>query len=85
MEPSSGLSIKDAQYMICKGTYGGKEWSLSDRQKACHRYEELTGTRLETDASNINLPLVIIFVLPLIIVLGYVIYRYKNKRKLLKK
>ena len=38
MSTTKGLSIEDAQYMVCRGTYGGKTWSPQEEQAACDRY-----------------------------------------------
>lgn len=56
METNSGLTTKDAQYAICKGTYANKKWSSTERQTACKKYEQLTGTKIEPeDNSESNL------------------------------
>lgn len=82
MAINSGLSIKDAQHAICKGTYGRKEWSSSQRQTACQRYEELTGIKLESNTQPIDLSFITIFAsLLLIVIVAYVFYRHKIIRK----
>ena len=43
----TGLTGQGAQLAICNGTYGGKDWSAAEKQKACQRYEELSGNKLE--------------------------------------
>lgn len=64
METNSGLTTKDAQYAICKGTYANKQWSLTERQTACKKYEQLTGTKIEPeDNSESNLLVIGISVL----------------------
>lgn len=85
METSPGLTIEDAQHAICKGTYKAKEWSSAERQAACVRYEELTGTKPESSYKSADLSIVtIILALLLAIILGYVVYRRKAIRKISK-
>jgi hypothetical protein len=74
-----GLSTTDAQNMICDGTYGGKEWSTSQRQIACQR----VGRNLDSFMIVHLLQLVFAATL-LITIVGYIFYRYKNKRKTFK-
>lgn len=82
METNPGLTTKDAQYSICKGTYGGKEWSSAERQAACQRYEEITGTKLESSSKPSDLSAAAVtFALFITIVFAYVLYRRKTTLK----
>lgn len=55
MEETSGLTVADAQYSICKGNYGGKAWSVSEQQAACHRYKEMTGISVQSGARDLQM------------------------------
>lgn len=86
-ENKSGVSIEQAQYQICQGTYGGKTWSTSEREAACVRYEDLTGRHLQNSGQSssalfIYLPLAFCVLLA---VLGYMVYRKSSRRKSAKK
>lgn len=70
-----GLTTEDAQHMICQGTYGGKEWSASERSAACQRHEDLQGTTSFVNLST-AIPLLI-----LLIIVAYISYQYVNKRR----
>ena len=78
---SSGLSIEDAQYAICKGTYGNKEWSASEKQAACEQYEQLTGAKLESGARHLELWVIPVVSMTLVIGATIVIYRLKTRKK----
>ena len=76
-ELQGGLSIDDAQNMICDGTYGGREWSTSQQHTACQR----VGRNMDNSFMPVH-PLIVVFSASLLVaVIGYVFYRYKNKRK----
>lgn len=80
---NSGISIEDSQYQICKGMYGGKKWSTSDRETACTRYEELTGKHIQGNEQPTTLalfaPLTLIICI-VALVLGYLIYQKVKKQ-----
>ena len=40
MNLESGLSSNDVQHLICRGTYGGKNWKDEERQAACQRADQ---------------------------------------------
>jgi hypothetical protein len=73
-----GISIEDAQYMICQGTYGGKLRAPSERQAACQRYEELSGHPAPFPALDATL-----VILTLVIISSF-IYLYVKKWKMRK-
>lgn len=78
MENNSGVSIEDVQYSICQGTYGGKDWSESEKQAACQRYEQMTGTKSQTHDPSVALAVLV----PLILIaIVYAAHRYKKKRR----
>jgi hypothetical protein len=85
MTTNSGLSASDAQYMICKGTYGGKQWSPSEKQAACQRYEELTHTKLDNSTSVVGPLAIPVFFLLILVVVVFIFYQYKNRRKKISK
>jgi hypothetical protein len=78
---SSGLSIEDAQHAICKGTYSGKEWSASEKQAACVKYEQLTGAKLESSTRHLELWVIPVVSMTLVIGVAIVIYRLKTRKK----
>jgi hypothetical protein len=79
-----GLSVEDAQYAICQGTYGGKEWSSPERYAACQRYEELTNKELQSSPNSINSS-AIATSLALLIIVVCLSYLYINKRQMSRK
>ena len=82
MNEDSGVSIQDVQYMICKGTYGRKEWSASEREIACQQYEEMTGVDPRSGITDTLLMAGIVVVILLSgIALGYTLRKYKVNRK----
>lgn len=82
MQDDNGITIEGAQYAICLGTYGGKEWTKEQKQDACQKYESLTGNKIETDNGYNYLPIS----MTVIILLGAVILTYVliNRKKSLK-
>lgn len=80
----TGLTGQGAQLAICNGTYGGKDWSAAEKQKACQRYEELSGNKLEysTKSSPSIIPGMAILCVLLVTILSiYIIKRNKSAKK----
>jgi len=81
MESNSGISIKDAQYAICKGTYGGRQWSATERQAACHRYEQITGVKVESSDGHADLLIVVAIVVLILTVILVALRSTLHRRK----
>lgn len=79
-----GVSTEEVQHAICLGgSYGGKEWSASEREEACQRYEQMTGLvapRANT-GEGILMAGSIIGVVLLSAIVVYVILKRKTKRR----
>jgi len=82
MKIESGVSMEDAQRAICTGEdYGRKEWSNAERQAACQKYEELTGTKLSIHKqSTQSADYSQVFILATVLLVGiFFIYIYRQK------
>lgn len=79
MKESSGLTTEEAQRAICKGTYGGKEWSSEERQAACLRSNEVYNPNMTgNDATYVDVALISVGVL---FVAGIVMFYLKLRQK----
>lgn len=79
MESESGLTTEDAQFAICTGTYGNKEWSATEKQTACQRYEQLSGNKpIQDGVPTYILTGTIFFILLATALFAYALYKKKR-------
>lgn len=82
MNQDTGLTTADVQYAICKGTYGNKQWSVSEKEAACSKYEELTGTAVDQDSAADSSAWLIgggILAVLAVLVVGWALFRKKRR------
>ena len=82
MDEQTGLSIKDAQYAICQGTYGDREWTAQEKQTACERYQDMSNT--QNNSNGLSIIAVTIFVCIIVAVVAYILYGKRNAQKRIK-
>lgn len=83
MKESSGLTTEDAQRAICKGTYGGKEWSSEERQAACLKSNEVYDPSATGSSTYVNVVLISAGVLLVTACIVVFYLKFRQKRLLL--
>lgn len=82
MDEQTGLSIKDAQYAICQGTYGDREWTAQEKQKACERYQDMNSA--PKNSNGLSIIAVTIIICIIVAVVAYTLYGKRSSQKRIK-
>ncbi len=82
MEEQTGLSTKDAQYAICRGTYGGKEWTAQEQRVACERYQDMNSTL--SNSGDLGVIAITLIVCIIVAAAPYTLYGRRGSRKRVK-
>lgn len=76
-----GVTAKGVQQAICSGSpYRGREHSISEREAACLRYEQMTGRSVPYATSETPLFLVSSIVLFIVLLIAFVRYKFHKRR-----
>lgn len=75
-----GISVQDALFAQCKGSYGSQPWiwSISEQQEACGQYDRLYGERVLSGYETLAL---VVCLVVLVTVTSLFVHRFYQKTR----